>query len=418
MQVTQQQQPNLLIGACRRLLAKPGASEEGIIDACLEALSVATLSQEDFERLLSLVKETHPTFSDSAIRARTRSLALALARLACATSLPTAEIVLELVRLARALRSVEFTRTSDSFADGLNTPPGVLAQALLACWMRADQRPDDNVRAQIKEALSTLMTDPGQFAAAVVLGKHLNQLFIVEPSWTREKLMTRMTGPRASLDHVAQGLWLGFALAARVLPAVFDELARSFMGVAEFIRSDARAGPAFARMATVAVVDSVGEVSDEEWRLLFAQFDDEQLVASAEQLARLLGAAGARSQAWWASGGAACRVVGVWPTALPREAQAGEAMAATLISALLLNPDSLSAALPCVRPWIRGCAGHRFHVDDALVAWARQPQTTRSNLHALDELLRICAISGAAATAEASNEVMQAIRERLEIPQG
>jgi hypothetical protein len=376
---------NISIVALALSELEPAASQisSHVLRAVLWALSSSPLTKPQTEGLVRLLTQVPSATLGDVARPAAFVLSRAVADGDCETSLLVGAIA-RVLAVARDDGEAE----SDSVTFAINQAAGVTLEARFRLWLR--QTPGEVLELQedLKELVEGALSRKDQRSAAVVLGRFVNHCYVADASWARRALLPAMRW-NSDRDRAA-ALWVGYIRGGRLYPRVLEELASEFKTTFKRVRSDREAARLFASMSTLAAADDVGGLSDSDWGEVFAAFDDDALVASAFQLMRMVEAAGDRALGLWHKGGAAYRVLRLWPNRVFQDEGKARQVASALMCAILVDPNAVAHAEPFAKPWLRELAPHQLRLSDELCAWVRAHSGQQSPMISLVALFERC----------------------------
>lgn len=138
-----------------------------------------------------------------------------------------------LLLLDRLLKINEFTtldKDGEILTSALNQTVGRLAKGLINYWYLSNPKKDAGIIPAVRDRLeSVLSKDPNRWPAArLVIASHLEQLYVVDPLWVRERLLHKFDW--TSHNAETPFLWRAYltfprtndGLAKEMLPMIFD----------------------------------------------------------------------------------------------------------------------------------------------------------------------------------------------------
>ena len=396
-----------VVGAVCELTVPATRLTTDVLREVLEALSAVSVNAEDLSRIVEIIPRIRP--EDAGSLAREAALVVSKA---------VREGVGVPAKLADALDFVSgFASDTDvPQADylilAINQAAGIAAEARMRLWLRGATGTLNPVPKDLKQLVARRLQESGQLSAAVILGGYANHLYVADRPWAVDVLLAAMRSRERWT--LAQALWIGYVRSGRLYAPVLEELAPVLLEAREWVSVDPEAARRFAQMCTLAAADGVCNLSDAEWGRLFSRFSDDQLVASAFQLARVLEAAGDRAPALWAKDGAVRRVLLLWPVERkiedPRKA---ESIAMALTKPILEQPATLVDAVPLIESRLCPLPRYGVGIDEGLLSWVRGEQATKSSLEALKKLLGYISSKDPGDGPKGWQALLDAVRTRL-----
>lgn len=378
-----------------------------VLGEVLEALSAVALGADDLAALVKII----PRLPPEEARSLAREAALLLSK-AVREGVDAPAALVDALDFVSRFAADTKTPQGDYLTFAVNQAAGIAAEARLRLWMRGATAALGSVPDDLRRQVVRALQEADQLSAAVILGGYANHLYVAERAWAVDVLLAAMRSRERWT--LAQALWIGYVRSGRLYAPVLEELAPVLLEAREWVSVDPEAARRFAQMCTLAAADGVCNLSDAEWGRLFSRFSDDQLVASAFQLARVLEAAGDRAPALWAKDGAVRRVLLLWPVERkiedPRKA---ESIAMALTKPILEQPATLVDAVPLIESRLCPLPRYGVGIDEGLLSWVRGEQATKSSLEALKKLLGYISSKDPGDGPKGWQALLDAVRTRL-----
>ena len=235
---------------------------------------------------------------------------------------------------------LEAVSLEDPLTAAMNHPAGELAEAALIRMWKYELRAGAGFPAAVRTYFTVIAEDPNGHFGRVMLATRLYHLFALDPEWTAEHLIARLSPKRS---EEAADLWSAYGWSPRLGPDLFQAFKEPFL---EFLRHSREGDRRLANlrgMFLTVCLETPGELTEQEIRGVVKTMSEEALKTVLGRLkGRLRGDPTERAAIWHDK-------VYPWLHAYwPREANRNTAGTSESILDLVVE---CGEAFPCAAKW-------------------------------------------------------------------
>ncbi|MCY3761603.1 MAG: SIR2 family protein [Gemmatimonadetes bacterium] len=235
----------------------------------------------------------------------------------------------------------------DPLTDALNHPAGKLAEAALDRMRKYEPAVGAGIPEVLRSYFDAVGKDPRGHLGRVMLATRLRYLFAVDPDWTAEHMIARLS---LGQSQEAANLWSAYGWSASLSPDLLRAFKEAFLN---FLRHDGVDNRRLANLRSLFIaicLDAPEELTEKEIRSVVELLPESGLKTVLRSLMRrLTGEAAQRAQAWrdqvhpW--------LRDYWPRATVRQtAGTTEAILAMLVECGAAFPEAVDWANKYLRP--------------------------------------------------------------------
>ena len=237
----------------------------------------------------------------------------------------------------------------DIVGRAINHPVGLVTEALLRWWYRAELKDDQGLAEEPRRRFIRLCdTEISKFRhGRVLLASHVISLFRVDREWATRHLVPLFTWQDA--DAEARSAWVGFLWSARLYPALMEVLKPAFLDTANHYDRLGRHAKQYAWLLTFAGLDPGDVFRNRELGVAMQALPRNALKHAANAVSRAVDGAGDQRAEYWRNR-AAPYLDAIWPkTPQMRSEGVSENFARACIAA----GDAFADAVGQVQAWLQ-----------------------------------------------------------------
>ena len=273
-------------------------------------------------------------------------------------------------------RVAEVIEIDDVLTRALNDAAGKLSEAALVRLWKYELAPGSGVPSAVRAYFDAIAGDPDGQLGRVILATRLHQLFAIDPDWSREHLIARLS-PGNSEE--AGPLWSAYGWSASVGPDLLRAFKDSLLEVLCDGRDLGRGGERLTTLFMTICLEAPDELTKQEIGRVVGSMSERSLKTSVRSLQnRLTGNQDDRAQIWRARIAPWLREY--WPRLADRNTS-GTSLA--ILELLLECGDAFPEAVVWALPYLRPLEGR------GLVGIGRNEQVKRHPEAMLDVLDRV-----------------------------
>ena len=179
----------------------------------------------------------------------------------------------------------EFSDRNDVLTDALNHSAGILAEAALLRLWKYEPEAGKEFPPPIQCYFESIVTDPAGSLGRVMLATRLCQLFVINPEWTREHLISRLSSKRS--DEAAD-LWSAYSWSPTVSPDLLQAFKEPFLAMLCREDDSHRRTRSLSGLFVMICLELPNELTRDEIRGVFRSMSEEALTTVLVRLKSLL----------------------------------------------------------------------------------------------------------------------------------
>ena len=243
----------------------------------------------------------------------------------------------------------ETSELNEPLTDALNHAAGKLAEAALIRLWKYEPKTGAGLPPSVRPYFDSIGTDPAGRLGRVMLATNLHPLFAIDPEWTREHLVARLSRARS---EEANSLWDGYGSSPRVGPNLLKAFKEPFLEMLCNGLEASRRERNLTGLFMAICLDAPSELAAEEIHRVVDSVSEDALQTTLDSLKnRLRGEGEERARIWREK-------VRPWlETYWPRSAARNTAGTSLAMLQLLVEcgdafPDAVAWSLPYLRPLV------------------------------------------------------------------
>ena len=193
-------------------------------------------------------------------------------------------------------RPMTILRSNNLLGDALSDPAGILADVAIARLLKHAPMPGGGLPEEVRPYFDAIAVDPGGHPGRIILTTKLPLLFLVDPEWVEERLISLLEPKRS---EEASNLWYAYAWSQVMRPDLLVALKEHFLEVLRTDEAKAQAEDMLTDLFMDICLDTPNELSKAEVLSVVDAMSEKALkVVLASLRSRLEGDSGQRATAW------------------------------------------------------------------------------------------------------------------------